>query len=124
MLLELIKKWFTIQEPKKVVPPKRKPRGITLPKGVSPWVTQLASLGKKHGWKVIDWQGNLSMLSMWKDEVRLNVYTSTMTVATCLNHPKQGKTQLFRKNVTIDELEAIYQNPRIHTNKGYKKKGV
>lgn len=45
-----------------------------------------------------------------------------MTVATCINHPKQGKTQLFRKNVSFDELDKIFKNPRVHTGKGYQTK--
>ena len=54
---------------------------------------------------------------------RLNIYYSTMTVGTCLNHPKKGKTQLFRKNVwNVDLLENLFFNPRFHTRKGYYKK--
>ena len=29
-------------------------------------------------------------------DCRVNVYYTTGTVATCLDHPRQGKTQLFR----------------------------
>ena len=33
------------------------------------------------------------------DNVRFNVYYTTGTVGTYLLHPRQGKTQLFRRNV-------------------------
>ena len=32
------------------------------------------------------------------DDVRINVYYTTGTVGTYLNHPRMGKTQLFRRN--------------------------
>jgi len=53
---------------------------------------------------------------------RINVYYTTGTVGTCLLHPKSGKTQLFRPGEvtnTLAKLKAIFQNPRLHTGKGY-----
>jgi hypothetical protein len=51
--------------------------------------------------------------------VRINVYYSTGTIGTCLNHHIRGKTQLFRRNQTLNDLEQIFSNPRIHTGVGY-----
>ena len=52
--------------------------------------------------------------------VRINVWITTGTVSTSLVHPKAGKTQLFRKNTMDYELlERIFENPRVHTDKGY-----
>ncbi|KAL7530625.1 hypothetical protein ACHAXR_005058 [Thalassiosira sp. AJA248-18] len=53
---------------------------------------------------------------------RINVYYTTRTVGTALNHPSQGTTQLFRRKCTDEELREIMQHPRIHTGKGYKKR--
>ena len=53
------------------------------------------------------------------DNVRINVYWTTGTVGTCLEHPRQGKTQLFRRNVDLSTLQQIFQNPRLHTGTGY-----
>ena len=39
----------------------------------------------------------------------------TGTVGTCMDHPNQGKTQLFRRDQTLDSLSAIFKNPRVHT---------
>ena len=56
--------------------------------------------------------------------VRVNVWESglTYTVGTYMNHPKKGKTQLFRRNCTEKEVKQILNNPRIHTSKGYTRK--
>ena len=50
---------------------------------------------------------------------RLNVYYTTGTVGTCLEHPKQGKTQLFRRNVSMSVLRQLLRTPRLHTGEGY-----
>eukprot|EP00944_MAST-04C_sp_MAST-4C-sp1_P011908 g11908.t1 len=55
-------------------------------------------------------------------DVRINVYYTTGTVGTCINHPRQGRTQLFRRNVTIKMLVDILSNPRVHTGAGYQRK--
>jgi len=54
-----------------------------------------------------------------KDSTKINVYYTTGTVGTRLNHPRHGKTQLFRRSVSLDQLEEIFENPRIHTGAGY-----
>jgi hypothetical protein len=52
-------------------------------------------------------------------DTRVNVYYSTGTVGTSLDHPRQGRTQLFRRNVSLEMLSRIFANPRIHTGHGY-----
>lgn len=76
----------------------------------------------KHGYASIDYQENIGLASYSKDGVRINVYLTTMTVGTCLIHPKKKATQLFRRNVCLKALEEIFENPRVHTGKGYYKK--
>ncbi|KAJ3285280.1 hypothetical protein HDU79_007460 [Rhizoclosmatium sp. JEL0117] len=56
-----------------------------------------------------------SDISQWK----VNVYYTTQTVATVINHPVKGRTQLFRRNVSWADLGKIFQNARVHTGKGY-----
>ncbi|KAL3906303.1 MAG: hypothetical protein SGILL_009323, partial [Bacillariaceae sp.] len=56
-----------------------------------------------------------------QDEARINVYYTTRTVGTAITHPNQGKTQLFRRNCTTEELVKVLQDPRVHTGKGYKR---
>jgi hypothetical protein len=52
---------------------------------------------------------------------KFDIYYTTGTVKTSLHHPQQGKTQLFRRNVNMELLEKIFVNPRLHTEKGYKR---
>lgn len=78
-------------------------------------------LAKDEGYFRIDFQENLGMVSYSDGVTRINVYLTKMTVATCLNHPKKGSTQLFRKNVNYEMLKSIFANPRKHTGKGYYK---
>jgi hypothetical protein len=56
------------------------------------------------------------------DGTRINVYYTTRTVGTAMDHPTQGKTQLFRRNCTPCELLDIFKNPRVHTGRGYQRR--
>ena len=52
--------------------------------------------------------------------VRIDVYFTTGTVTTSLDHPKQGKGQLqrsFQPDYVL--LQKIFENPRYHTDSGY-----
>jgi hypothetical protein len=54
-----------------------------------------------------------------RDGVKLDWYFTTGTIKTCLDHPKQGKTQLFGARVTSNTYLEILLNPRAHTNERY-----
>lgn len=55
---------------------------------------------------------------------RVNVWSNKrnhlFTVGTYLNHPKQGPTQLFRKNLTEKQVLELLIEPRKHTGQGYR----
>mmetsp|Transcript_23211 Transcript_23211/g.38427 ORF Transcript_23211/g.38427 Transcript_23211/m.38427 type:complete len:464 (+) Transcript_23211:59-1450(+) len=54
---------------------------------------------------------------------RINVYYTTRSIMTHLNHPPTGRTnELWRSNAydNLEELRAFFLNPRIHTGKGYR----
>lgn len=53
------------------------------------------------------------------DGVKLDWYFTTATVKTSLDHPQQGKTQLFGSRVTPNIYLEILLNPRAHTNERY-----
>ena len=63
------------------------------------------------------------MASYKRQALRLNFWLSTGTVGSYLEHPRQGKTQLFRRDVTISEAEQIFENPRIHSGRRYHTRG-
>jgi len=91
-------------------------------KDISKIVRGIKIMAKIHKWVFLEFQEDIGLVSFTKDDMRINIYASKMTVGTCINHPKQGKTQLFRKKVTPKEMNKIFKNPRVHTNKGYKRK--
>ena len=88
--------------------------------------SDITALAKKHGWRFYDYQDNIGMVSYRKligqSLARINVYLTKMTVGTSLEHPKHGKTQMFRKRVSPKLLEKIFINPRVHTGQGYRRK--
>lgn len=74
-------------------------------------------------WQEIDFQENIKMISFHKvtkhGHCRLNIYLTKGTVSTALNHPKSGKTQLYRKKVSNKMLAKLFNDPRTHTGIGY-----
>lgn len=85
-------------------------------------INTITKIAEDKNWKLFEHQENIKMLSFVKMDARINVYYSKMTVATCINHPKKGKTQLFRRHVSLNELKKIFTNPRVHTDMGYYEK--
>ena len=82
-------------------------------------IENIEEIAVKNDFNRIDYQENIGLISYSDGSTRINIYLSKMTVSTCLNHPKKGKTQLFRKNVTKEMLSQIFEYPRKHTGKGY-----
>ena len=49
----------------------------------------------------------------------MHVWCTSGTVGTFLDHPHQGPTQLFRRNLDWSGLRRVLHNPRAHTGEGY-----
>eukprot|EP00286_Rhodomonas_abbreviata_P017800 CAMPEP_0181322652 /NCGR_PEP_ID=MMETSP1101-20121128/19343_1 /TAXON_ID=46948 /ORGANISM="Rhodomonas abbreviata, Strain Caron Lab Isolate" /LENGTH=346 /DNA_ID=CAMNT_0023430581 /DNA_START=104 /DNA_END=1144 /DNA_ORIENTATION=+ len=87
-------------------------------------------LASSHGWEQVGEANKKSRVvsfvrlpsSGGNSRERINVYYTTHTVGTCLEHPHSGKTQLFRRDVDLAELEKLFHNPRAHTGRGYYKR--
>lgn len=86
---------------------------------------ELTAIANEHGWRLLDIQENIGMCSYSKvingHKARINVYRTKMTVTTYLKHNKTGKNQLYRKNVSMEQLHKIFKNPRTHTGTGYRR---
>lgn len=83
---------------------------------------EIAVIARRHGWQKPKRQPNGDMMMTFvKGKQKIEVWPSRMTVATMLRHPKQGKTKLYRRSVSLDVMEAIFDNPRVHTTGGYKR---
>ena len=54
--------------------------------------------------------------------VKLDWYFTTATIKTSLDHPVQGKTQLFAKQCDPHQYVQVLMNPRTHTGKRYHRK--
>lgn len=57
-----------------------------------------------------------------KDNAKLDWFFTTATMKTSLEHPTQGKTQMYRKNVNPSLYRKILENPRTHTKQGYQRR--
>lgn len=82
--------------------------------------SELDYMGETRGWdKIEDVPSQPPMASYRRDGIRLNFWLSTGTVGSYLDHPRQGKTQLFRRQISMSDASEIFNNPRQHTGKGY-----
>lgn len=57
-----------------------------------------------------------------KDGVKLDWYFTTATIKTSLDHPAQGRTQLFASRVDPETYRVVLENPRAHTGKRYQRR--
>lgn len=79
-------------------------------------IETIRAIAARFSYEEIQWNETSRVISFRNDSdqqgnIRINVYYTTGTVATCLHHPYKGKTQLFRRNQTSDSLQAIFSNP-------------
>ena len=84
----------------------------------------LDNLARGKGWTKITSLQQPDMASYRQDSKRINFYLTTGTVGTCLDHPIQYKTQLFRRGVDMKDAAILLDNPREHTGRGYKRKAT
>lgn len=80
---------------------------------------EILKLAAENGWTLEQEQANIGLLIFVKPAMQVNVYMTTMTVGTSLDHPTKGKTQLFRRNCFGSRLAAVFKNPRVHLGTGY-----
>ena len=85
--------------------------------------SELDYSAETRGWdKIYGLPASPPMASYRREGVRLNFWLTTGTVGSYLEHPRQGKTQLFRRDVTMSEANDVFNNPRKHTGRGYQTK--
>tara|TARA_R110000782_G_scaffold241759_1_gene328212 strand:+ start:702 stop:1040 length:339 start_codon:yes stop_codon:yes gene_type:complete len=98
-----------------------------LPRKAKANINDILNLCFKHSYDLIHVNNSNGMLRFKKltndGKISVNIYSTTFTVTTEINHPKKGKTQLHRRLNGLQNrlviLENILINPRIHTGKGY-----
>lgn len=94
---------------------------INLPVAVRANLFLVVELIQANKWEVLKYHDKNYILNLKRGDVKMNVYLSTLTIQTSMKHPKKGRTQLNRKNLTPNEVKAVFKNPRAHTKKGYYK---
>ena len=82
--------------------------------------------GQQYGWREHAYQWSQGKLMIMRkedcngDTMQLNIWCTTGTVGSYLTHPRQGKRQLFRREVdSWGDLDGLFRNPRVHTGDGY-----
>ena len=82
--------------------------------------------GLYYGWWEHDYQWSQGELVILRkndsngDLMQINVWCSTGTVGSHLHHPRQGKSQLFRREChSMSDLRDVFANPRVHGYGGY-----
>jgi len=99
-------------------------------------VDEIKRLAKNRDWIFLCHQEKNHMISFEKEfdysskPVRINVYYKkdsskrnlNLTIATAMDHPKKGKTQLYRRGVNNSKFIKLLKNPRQHTGRGYYRK--
>jgi len=82
-------------------------------------------MAQSNGYEKLDTSSSTkSMASDRRNDIRLNFWPTTVTIGCYLDHPIQGKSQLFRREVDTVEVEAVFHNPRVHIGKGYQHVGM
>ena len=85
-------------------------------------VEDLKFLAEIYGWTFQFHKSKYSELYFRRGGCGLTIWYTKMTVRTAMTHPRMGTTQMYRKRVDMALMEALFSNPRTHTNKGYIKK--
>ncbi|KAG2498381.1 hypothetical protein HYH03_003640 [Edaphochlamys debaryana] len=75
------------------------------------------------GWNYTGHNSN-SRVAFYENDagVKADYYYTTGTIKTSMDHPRQGPTQLFRRDLSDSQYNAVLNNPRTHTGQGYHRK--
>lgn len=77
---------------------------------------------ESHGWTKTGSNDQSRVEYYQRDNVRMDYYPTTGTVKTSMDHPSQGKTQMFRRDLSDSSFEKVLDNPRSHTGQGYQRR--
>lgn len=76
---------------------------------------KVRAAAKARGYEEVQFNESSRVIGFRRADERVNVYYTTGTVGTALAHPRKGKTQLFRRNCSMERLLKIFDDPRTHT---------
>ena len=92
-------------------------------------IKDIRRLSRIYGYREVQLNEESCVIAFTQESqhTRINIYYTTGTVSTSITHPRRGKSQLFRRKVSFEQLADIFADPRVHTGKGYfrsKRKGL
>ena len=76
--------------------------------------SELDSLAQTCGWEILDASSSEAPMASYfrkEDGTRLNFWLTTGTVGSYLDHPRQGKTQLFRRKIDMSQASELFTIP-------------
>lgn len=75
-------------------------------------ISKIKALATRYGWEEILPRKNPAMVSFARENERINVFHTTGTVAVITNDFEGKRTQSFRRNIDLKELDGIFNRPR------------
>lgn len=75
------------------------------------------------GWQLIGSNAQSRVEYYTNGNTRMDYYPTTGTIKTAMDHPSQGKTQMFRRDLGESDFARVCENPRAHTGHGYQRTG-
>lgn len=81
-------------------------------------IYRLMHLAKKYGWGIRHFSLGIIEFECKSDRSVLTIDSKNLKIDTTLDHPKWGKTTLYRSGkLTHKIVESIFRNPRAHMPK-------
>ena len=82
--------------------------------------TEIRKLAKKYQWEETICSETFTTIGFKKNSIKIHIfYGKRQEIETEIWHPKSKKyTSLVRPGLSSALLEAVFQNPRSHTNVG------
>jgi len=82
---------------------------------------RIKHLARKYGWKLLSEIDDTLIFQKIFMVLKINFSKTGIEIETWLEHPKKGTTQLSRSgSFSINLIEKIFRNPRIHTPENIK----
>lgn len=84
---------------------------------------KIRAIAKRAGYNEILHIDRQKIISFKKNDVeRIDIYYSKMTVGFTFLHPEEGKKQVFKKNISLNQLKKIFSDPMLYSVKCYSSK--
>lgn len=77
----------------------------------------------RGGWLLFDYHESTGMMHYYRKitgfDYHINIYLTKMSIKITVIYPESWKWQVYRKDIDVQLLKAIFYNPRINYLLGY-----